>query len=113
MFTALCHGSMCRRERSAPAVAWVMYRENQVAFSKDDRGLHASPAEARRGFCRHCGTQISFTASFIPGLIDLPTGSLDRPEEVSPALHYWGSRRLPWLKIEDRLPRYPELPPVS
>jgi len=111
LLTALCHCSMCRRAHAAPAVAWAMYREEQVVFRKDGRAFYASSAEARRGFCRACGAQISFTASFIPGLIDIAIGSLDRPEEVPPALHYWESRRLPWLKIEDGLSRYPALPP--
>lgn len=111
--TALCHCSMCRRAHAAPAVAWAMYRDDQVTFAKDGRAFHASSAEARRGFCGTCGTQISFTASFIPGLIDIAVGSLDRPELVPPTLHYWESRRLPWLRIEDGLPRHPELPPVG
>jgi len=111
LFTALCHCSMCRRAHAAPAVAWAMYPEDMVVFSKDGRAFHASSPEARRGFCQACGTQISFTASFIPGLIDIAIGSLDRPEDLPPSLHYWESRHLPWLKIEDGLPRYPEFPP--
>ncbi len=102
---------MCRRAHAAPAVAWAMYRENQVAFAKAKPAVYASSPEARRGFCPSCGTQISFAASFIPGLIDLAIGSLDRPEDLPPRLHYWETRRLPWLKIEDGLPRYPEFPP--
>ena len=111
LLTALCHCSMCRRAHSAPAVAWAMYREDQVAFVKEQPASYASSAEARRGFCPACGTQISFTATFIPGLIDIAIGSLDRPEDVSPQLHYCETRRLPWLRIDDDLPRYPEFPP--
>ncbi len=88
-----------------------MCREDQVAFAKEWPAVYASSAEARRGFCPSCGTQICFTASFIPGLIDLAIGSLDRPEDLPPQLHYWETRRLPWLKIEDGLARYPEFPP--
>ena len=113
LFTALCHCSMCRRAHSAPAVAWAMYREDQVEFLKGPPAAYASSAEARRGFCRACGTQISFTATFIPGLVDIAIGSLDRPEDLAPRLHYWETRRLPWLKIDDGLPRYPEFPPAG
>jgi len=75
------------------------------------RRTYASSAEARRGFCSRCGTQICFTATFLPGLIDITIGSLDAPEALPPTLHYWESKRLPWLHSSDELPRYAEFPP--
>ena len=59
------------------------------------------------------GTQISFTADYIPGLIDVTIGSLDHPEQVPPAFHYWESKRLPWVHFSDELPRYAEFPPTA
>jgi hypothetical protein len=111
VLTAICHCTMCRRANAAPAVAWSMFKAEQVVFTKGAPAEFASSPEARRGFCPACGTQLSFTASFIPGLIDITIGSLDRPEAVPPSLHYWDSRRLPWMKFADGLPAYPELPP--
>ncbi|WP_119420790.1 GFA family protein [Desertibaculum subflavum] len=111
ILSAICHCSMCRRAHAAPAVGWVMFQEGQVTFTKAEPARYASSVEAQRGFCPTCGTQISFTASFIPGLIDITTGSLDTPEAVPPTLHYWDTRRLPWMRIGDDLPRYPEFPP--
>ena len=111
LLTALCHCSMCRRASAAPAVAWAMYRQEQVQFLKEQPATYASSAEALRGFCARCGTHVSFTATFLPGLIDLTIGSLDSPETLPPTLHYWDSKRLPWLKIADDLPRFAEFPP--
>src|SRR5512134_658588 len=99
ILAALCHCSMCRRAHAAPAVAWAMFETAQVRFAKGRPAQHASSAEARRGFCAACGTQLCFTASFIPGLIDIAVGSLDRPELMAPTLHCWESRRLPWLQL--------------
>lgn len=48
-----------------------------------------------------------------PGLIDITIGSLDDPARVAPTFHYWESRRLPWLLIDDRLPRHAEFPPTT
>jgi hypothetical protein len=111
LLTALCHCSMCRRASAAPAVAWAMFAESQVRFTGAPPAAYASSPEGRRRFCSACGTQIAFTASYIPGLVDITIGSLDRPEAVPPSLHYWDSRRLPWLEIADGLPRHPEFPP--
>ncbi len=113
MMAALCHCSMCRRAHAAPAVAWAMFQEAQVSFVGGRLTQYASSPEARRGFCPVCGTQICFTASFIPGLIDITIGSLDQPETMPPTLHYWDSRRLPWMQVADDLPRFPELPPLE
>jgi hypothetical protein len=110
---AICHCSMCRRANAAPAVAWAMYQESQVVFIKDSPQLFASSTEARRGFCPICGTQISFTAEFMPGLIDITIGSLDHPEMVIPTFHYWDSTRIPWVEFADDLPKFPELPPTE
>ncbi|OUM01388.1 GFA family protein [Variovorax sp. JS1663] len=110
VMTALCHCTMCRRANAAPVVAWTMYQESQVEFPALKPTVYESSPGARRGFCARCGTQISFTADYIPGLIDLTIGSLDEPARVAPALHYWDSERLPWVHFADTLPRHPEFP---
>ena len=111
--TTICHCSMCRRASAAPAVAWVMYKESQVAFLKQAPQAYLSSPGVKRSFCPRCGTQICFTAEYIPGLIDITVGSLDHPERVQPQLHYWESRRLPWMRFADALPRFPEFPPLE
>lgn len=111
VMAALCHCSMCRRANAAPAVGWAMFAEEQVRFTKGPPTQYASSPEAKRGFCANCGTQISFTATYIPGLIDITLGSLDKPEAIKPTLHYWDATRLPWLKFADGLACHPQFPP--
>lgn len=113
VLAAICHCSMCRRAHAAPAVAWAMYAQGQVQFTHGAPKSYASSAEAHRGFCGNCGTQLSFTADFLPGLIDITIGSLDQPEAVQPTLHYWHSRHLAWAEFADNLPRHPEFPPME
>jgi len=38
-------------------------------------------------------------------------GSFDAPETLPPTIHYWDSKRLPWMRFADDLQRYPEFPP--
>ena len=113
ILAALCHCTMCRRANAAPAVAWAMYEEGQVVFRKGAVTVYESSPGARRGFCSRCGTQISFSADYIPGLVDITIGSLDDPGRVPPTLHYWDSTRLPWVEFADHLPRYAEFPPTE
>lgn len=113
LMAAICHCTMCRRAHAAPAVAWAMYQQEHVYFSQGQPKLYASSAEAQRGFCENCGTQIMFSASFLPGLIDIAVGSLDNPQLVTPTLHYWHSEHLAWAEFADGLPRFAALPPFD
>lgn len=113
IMAAICHCSMCRRAHAAPVVAWALYSSEQVVFSGAELNQYQSSAQASRGFCPRCGSQISFTAEFLPGLVDISLGSLDDPDAVQPTLHYWHDRHLSWIDFADQLPRYPEFPPLS
>ena len=113
ILSAVCHCESCRRAHAAPAVAWAMFRSSQFEPTAGEQAIHESSPGVRRGFCARCGTQMSFTADYMPGLIDIATGSLDAPELMPPTFHYWESKRLPWLRFDDGLPRYAEFPPMD
>ena len=113
VMTAICHCSMCRRANAAPVVAWAMFEESQVSFTQTSPKLYASSEEGQRGFCETCGTQISFVATYIPGLIDLTIGSMDQPDSITPQFHYWHSKHLAWVEFADTLPRHAEFPPQA
>ena len=113
LMTAICHCAMCRRANAAPAVAWALFEESQVTFAQASPKRYASSEEASRGFCEACGTQISFNATYIPGLIDLTIGSMDQPDSVTPEFHYWYSEHLAWAEFADGLPRHAGFPPMG
>jgi hypothetical protein len=110
---ALCHCTMCRHAHAAPAVAWALFAQAQVRFSHAQPTTYASSPEAARGFCAACGTQISFTADYLPEMIDLAVGSFDDPVALAPQFHYWDAERLPWVEFTDRLPRHRGFPPLE
>ena len=112
VMAALCHCTMCRRANAAPVVAWAMVEQDRIEFTQAPTVYESSPG-ARRGFCGRCGTPISFSADYLPGLVDVTIGSLDEPARVAPAFHYWDAERLPWLRIDDGLPRHREFPPMA
>jgi hypothetical protein len=108
VMATICHCSLCRRAAAAASMAWAMFKKSQVRFHGAQPSVYASSAAARRGFCPGCGTPISFTAGYLPGLIEITIGSLDRPEAITPTLHYWGTRRLPWVRYAYSAPRAPQ-----
>lgn len=110
---AYCHCRMCQRANAAPVVAWAMFNEDQVTFTRGAPARYASSPGAERTFCQTCGTPIGFTADYMAGLIDITIASLDDPEAIVPAEHIWTSSQRSWLKIDDDLPRHPEMPPFE
>jgi hypothetical protein len=106
--TAYCHCSMCRRASSAAAVAWAVFHESQVAFTKQTPAVYESSPGCTRGFCARCGSPIYFRGGSMPGFMDVTICSLDDPASLPPAMHIWDSSRVAWVRFDDDLPRYPE-----
>jgi hypothetical protein len=113
VLAAICHCTMCRKAHAAPAVAWAMFEDSNVQFSGAAAKAFRSSPEARRMFCGECGTQVAFAASFLPGLIDVPIGSLDQSGAIEPSMHYWYDEHLRRAEFADALPRHPAFPPFA
>lgn len=104
-WTALCHCESCRRSASAPIVAWMGFRPDQVMWT-GERSFYKSSEIATRGFCGRCGSQMSFESTRWPGELHLYGVSLDEPEAFAPQLHCYTDEHLSWLHISDALPRH-------
>jgi hypothetical protein len=94
-------------------------------FTNGAPTFYQSSSFAKRGFCSRCGTPLLMlilegtpegesesilTKGLYPGLrraetVSLSIGSLDHPEKFQPVEHGCADRLLPWLKIDDGLPR--------
>ncbi|MDX2169469.1 MAG: GNAT family N-acetyltransferase [Deltaproteobacteria bacterium] len=102
-----CHCTLCRRASGAPLVTWATVPSAAFGYLQGaPREWRATPS-ARRSFCTGCGTPLTFQADATPQLLDVTVASFDRPEAVPPTEHVWVSRRLPWLQLDDDLPRRP------
>jgi hypothetical protein len=108
-----CHCPSCRRASGAPATAWAMFAEDAFAWTGAAPARYGSSPGVERTFCGTCGTPLVYLADALPGLVDVTVGSFDEPAALAPAMHIWESRRLPWLRIEDGLPRHAEFPPFG
>ena len=64
---------------------------------------YSSSEWAKRGFCPECGTPLVFRD---PGGFGVMIGSLDHPEVFPPKSHSGIESQVPWLKIDDGLPRW-------
>ena len=99
----ICHCRMCQRAVGGPFAALAPVKLVNLAWTAGKPGFFRSSSIAERGFCRDCGTPLSFRY-LDSDEIDVTIGSLDQPEEVEPQGQYGIESRMPWF---DRLAALP------
>jgi len=102
-----CHCSICRRSSGAPVMAWVNTPRVGFRLLRGTPRFVATSAEFRRAFCADCGT-IMWTESIEPqrwNMVSVHHGTIGRAAEIEPASHLCFDDRLPWLQIDDAIPR--------
>jgi hypothetical protein len=100
-----CHCRMCQRAVGAPLPAWVNFRLDGFVYSAAEPTYYRSSPGLRRGFCPTCGTSIC-TIADDDGYVCITLASLDDPAQIAPGFHMWTGSQVPWLEVDDRLPRH-------
>jgi hypothetical protein len=97
-----CHCRMCQLAFGNTRAAYLNLRKAEVRWLSPP-AYYASSKIARRGFCSHCGTPLSF--EFPDGeSIDLSIGSLDDPAAFKPTMHWSIETRIGGWHADDGLP---------
>ena len=105
-----CHCSMCRRHSGAAFLTYVLFPASAVHFTGKPPVAYKSSDVARRSHCGTCGSPVSFVYETEPENIYIPVGILDQAASVAPQEHWYADCMLPWLHLDDRLPRHETLP---
>ena len=99
---SICHCRMCQKAFGnyfAPLVG-----VEGLVWTKGAPALFRSSTQARRGFCRDCGTPLTFeTASGI----DLAIGAFDTPAAIPPTVQFCTESRVMDLAAMATLPGRP------
>lgn len=101
-----CHCADCRHVTGAPVSVFVGWKTADVHFEGTPIERQSS-AQACRLSCGTCGTPFGYRDERLPEELYLLAGTLDAPEKLHPQCHAWTEEALPWLVIDDELPRYP------
>ena len=102
-----CHCDDCRRNCAAPITAWLGLPIENFKWTGDTPKTYESSPGIYRHFCGICGSPIGFEADHYAGGMHLYAPSLENPKDFHPTFHVNWQSRLPWLKIDDNLPKYP------
>lgn len=101
-----CHCDDCRRNCGAPVVAWLGVPARYFRWSAEAPKTIVSSKGVKRHFCGTCGSPMGFEADHYPGGMHLYAASLDDPADFEPTFHVNYLRKLPWLQMDDDLPKY-------
>jgi len=101
-----CHCGMCRKHSGAAFLTHVHFPVAAFTWTKGEPTIYRSSADAGRGFCARCGSTLLMHEDVLEDRVQVTLGSLDRPQDVRPDDHVWTQDQLPWLVIEDDLPRF-------
>ena len=101
-----CYCESCRRATSSPVTTFLTVARNAINFTGEELGVYASSPGVERYFCRTCGSPMGYANAKVPHEFDLYAASLDNPSAVMPDFHVYHSERLPWIKLDDALPRH-------
>ena len=101
-----CHCETCRRAASAPMVSWFGVQKDGWRWTGAAPKHYKSSAWADRWFCPTCGSQMGYRSDKLPDEVHGLAATLDAPETFRPGAHFFHSKRLNWLHIQDDLPRY-------
>jgi hypothetical protein len=93
---------MCQKASGAPFMAFVRFPASQVTWSTPP-DVFASSNLVERGFCRTCGTPLSYRHIAGPN-ISLTIASLDDPESVRPEMRFSASMEVSWCGSLSTLP---------
>ena len=99
-----CHCGQCRRQTGHVLAATGASLDRITVEGADNLTWFEASPEARRGFCRHCGSHL-FWKPANAARMAIIAGALDEPVELKPVRHIFVGDKPDWYDIDDGLPQ--------
>lgn len=109
-WVAHCHCRSCRKHTGSVVSTSAGFLKENVTYTGTTLASFASSPGVVRRHCERCGTPLSYESAERAAEIDVLVGTFDDPAAIQPTLHVWTEERLPWLHLDENLPRYPKTP---
>ena len=104
----ICHCRMCQKAFGAFYAPLVGGPLERFELTRGEIAIFRSSDQVERGFCRDCGTPLSF--SYIGGnWMGVSIGSLDNPDAFPPKDQHGVDSRLRWVNDIGDLPDEPSI----
>ncbi len=101
-----CHCASCRRQTASPVTTFLGIPMDRFEWTGQQPKTYASSPGVNRSFCGTCGTPMAFRAARYENEIHLYAATLAHPEFFEPTFHVHYNEHLPWLVLDDDLPKH-------
>jgi hypothetical protein len=105
-----CHCKYCRRHSGSAVATFVSFKEGEFRLTSGAFSNYESSPGVTRSFCIRCGTPMAYRSTAFPGEIHLYIGTLDNPQDYPAQVQVFCSQKLPWLSIDENIPKYETVP---
>ena len=102
--SSICHCRMCQKASGQPFMALARVKVDELQWTRGAPAVFRSSNLAERGFCRECGTPLTYRF-LADDTISVSVGSLDDPRAAPPTIQYGAESELPWFAGLADLPR--------
>ncbi len=99
----ICHCRMCQKAFGSFFAPLTGVPLDKFEVTRGALAIFMSSDQTERGFCRDCGTPLTFHYVDSPR-IAVSIGSLDQPAKVTPGRQYGIESRMPWFAALADLP---------
>lgn len=94
-----CHCRMCQKATGGVFAVLAGCAKANLEWTSGEPAFFASSNLARRGFCRDCGTPLTFAYDTPDARIYVTIGSLDDPELADIEIQYGLESKISWVKF--------------
>jgi hypothetical protein len=100
----VCHCRMCQRATGGLFAALAGGPKSAFAWTRGEPAFFESSNLAKRGYCRDCGTPLSFAYNQPEARFYVTIGSLDAPAAAPIIRQYGIESRISWVKFCEDAP---------
>lgn len=101
-----CHCSQCRKQTGLYYAATNVLDSEMEVKGSDNVTWYRSSDDARRGFCRHCGSALFWKADGLD-YTSILAGTFDVSGSLEPGYHIFCADKGDYYDIVDGLPSFP------
>jgi hypothetical protein len=100
---SVCYCRMCQKASGQAMMGFTGGRKEHLVWTRGQPAVFKSSSLAERGFCRDCGTPLTYAFEGT-GRISVTINSLDDPETMPPERQYGTESKVSWFEGIHALP---------
>lgn len=108
---SICHCRDCQLSSGAPMVSWAAMPAARLSVTQGEPVTVNTSGDTYRRFCGRCGTGLFYVnETFLPGLVDVQSVTLDDPAAFPPGAQVQTAEQPSWAAHIHALPAFARYP---